>query len=244
VSGVTGSVTVASGTDHSCAATADGVVTCWGADRYGQSSGVADVALSVGPSVVPGVTGTQLALGERHSCVLSDAGGLTCWGDLTPPEMMPLALVDSESSSACAVSVDGFLICFDSTSHRILPFENVTDVAVGHTHGCAIMNGEAWCWGANAAGQLGAGAGAERQSGVAVELGPGVTAIDAGGNASCAVVQGALHCWGEGFGATPVNLELDRDITDVEMGASFVCATTSDGSVLCFGDDRYGQLGL
>ena len=78
--------------------------------------------------------------------------------------------------------------------------DGVTAISAGNTHGCAIHNGAAKCWGFNGSGEIGDGTQTRRLSPVSViGLETSVTAIAAGGHHSCAVVDAtAARCWGRG----------------------------------------------
>jgi alpha-tubulin suppressor-like RCC1 family protein len=87
--------------------------------------------------------------------------------------------------------------------------------------------------------------------------------IDAGPSSSCAIAaDGSLRCWGDnssgqlGYGNTaaigdnetpasvpPVDLGAGRTAVKVATGGSHTCAILDDGSVLCWGQGVYGQLG-
>ncbi len=141
----------------------------------------------------------------------------------------------------------------------------------GTDHTCALAQGTVRCWGFGAAGQLGYGStntiGDDETPGSAgpVNLGSGrgVTAISAGLAHTCALLDDStVRCWGfgadgqlgygnissigddEGAGsAGPVDLGLGRTVTAISAGAYHTCAVLNGGSLRCWGNDRYGQLG-
>jgi alpha-tubulin suppressor-like RCC1 family protein len=91
-------------------------------------------------------------------------------------------------------------------------------VVAGDTHSCARgTSGALWCWGDNRYGQLGTGDTLARTRPAAVDL--------AGHEVSKIYVAA-------GYG----ELSSDR--------AAYSCALTTLGELLCWGDDRFGQLGL
>jgi alpha-tubulin suppressor-like RCC1 family protein len=84
----------------------------------------------------------------------------------------------------------------------------------------------------------------------------GVRELAAGTYHSCAVDSGgAVKCWGSnGYGqlgdgtttsrATPVTAgDLESGIVAVQAGSVHTCALTGAGTVKCWGDNQYGQLG-
>ena len=141
----------------------------------------------------------------------------------------------------------------------------------GTDHTCALAQGTVRCWGFGAAGQLGYGSmntiGDDETPGSAgpVNLGSGrsATAISAGLAHTCVVLDDStVRCWGFGgdgrlgYGnissigddeapgpAGPVDLGLGRTGTAISAGAHHTCAVLDGGSLRCWGNDRYGQLG-
>jgi hypothetical protein len=85
ITDVTSAIDVDSGLGHVCALVADGTVSCWGSNFYGQLGRNTRVS-SQDPQSVLNVSGAwQLAVGRHHACVLitSSAPGtndIQCWG--------------------------------------------------------------------------------------------------------------------------------------------------------------------
>jgi alpha-tubulin suppressor-like RCC1 family protein len=101
----------------------------------------------------------------------------------------------------------------------------------------------------------------------AIDLGTGHSAVsaDVGGAGTCAVLDdGSLKCWGSNFqgflgqgdennrgdqpgelgdALHPVDLGAGRKVLSVSLG-SHVCALLDGGKLKCWGDGRYGALGL
>jgi alpha-tubulin suppressor-like RCC1 family protein len=147
----------------------------------------------------------------------------------------------------------------------------IQNVVAGEAHTCVLLDdGGVMCWGSNTFGQLGYGANitsfgikAFPYSAGRVALGPlPVVALAAGGYHTCALlVNGSLICWGYskrgqlGYGnmfdigddelptAAGVVNTGGIFISSVACGATFTCALATNGSVMCWGDNFYGQLG-
>ena len=114
------------------------------------------------------------------------------------------------------------------------------------------------CWGGNAYGQVGDGTTTERLTPTAVAgLSSGVSALAAGGRHTCAVTSGGdARCWGDnGYGQlgdgttttrlTPVAVAgLTGSVAGAAAGTSHTCAVTTGGSLVCWGFDGYGQIGI
>ncbi len=120
--------------------------------------------------------------------------------------------------------------------------------------------GSALAWGLNNLGQLGDGSSTLiRTTPVAAHLPAGVlvTAVAAGDNSSLALTSdGRVLAWGWNLDGqlgdgtttnrpTPVAVHLHKGthVTAIDAGAAFSLALTSDGRVLAWGDNRFGQLG-
>ena len=186
VSGLESRVTqISAGFAHSCAVV-NGGAWCWGSNFNGNLGDGSTTDRNV-PVQVSGLESgvTQISAGGdlSHSCAVVN-GGAMCWGANNYGQLG-----------------DG------SMTQRLTPVQvsglesGVTQISVGgeisNTHTCAVVNGGAWCWGANAVGQLGDGSTTQRLTPVQVSgLESGVTQIEAGFGHSCAVVNGGAWCWG------------------------------------------------
>src|ERR1700722_3154629 len=133
-------------------------------------------------------------------------------------------------------------------------------IAAGGDHTCGIRaGGTLWCWGDNTYGQLGLG------SHTSADLPRQVTSPARGGWASviadfedtCAIrTDTTLWCWGDnGFGVlgtgnstcpdrpTQVTTPAAGGWTSVTAGTNHTCATRTDATLWCWGEDEHGQLG-
>jgi alpha-tubulin suppressor-like RCC1 family protein len=237
-----GVVAVAAGPYHTCAVTAAGGLVCFGANWMGQlgDGSTDDSALPVPVSgLASGVV--AVAVGEMHSCALTDEGAVKCFGHNLSGQL------GDASNDASAVPVDVVGLSGDATA-----------VTAQGNHSCALnAEGGAVCWGYNGYGQLGDGSTDSSSVPVAVDgLASGVVSISAGTFFTCAVdADGAALCWGSnasgqlGDGTiedrylpTPV-ICLDEDVVSVAAGGLHACAVRPDGGVLCWGDEKLGQLG-
>ncbi|HEX8112963.1 MAG TPA: hypothetical protein VF516_34765, partial [Kofleriaceae bacterium] len=114
-----------------------------------------------------------------------------------------------------------------------------------------------WCWGFGFNGEIGIDDFEPFTTPQHLTALTGTMKIIAGGSHACAIkASGALACWGAsyngeigdgGYGnrGTPVAVAMpgNASVLDVSAGEQHTCAVLADGSVACWGDDRFGQLG-
>jgi alpha-tubulin suppressor-like RCC1 family protein len=251
-----GVTTVATGpmSDHSCAVVAAGGVKCWG---YTPTGAVGDGTtgdsnnVRVSPRTVTGISGaTAVATGAGHSCAVIAGGTVKCWGAAGYGELGDGTTGDSQGRRLVPVTVSGV--------------SGATQVTAGSNHTCALVaGGLVKCWGKSDFGQVGDGTFGD-DSGVRLQpvtvLGvEGAVQISAGSRSTCAVLgSGSIKCWGFNlFGQlgdgskgdsrsarpSPVTVGLVTDAVAVASGANHACALMSAGTVKCWGDAAFGQMG-
>jgi prepilin-type N-terminal cleavage/methylation domain-containing protein len=132
--------------------------------------------------------------------------------------------------------------------------------AIGSSFTCTVTSspvGGAKCWGLNANGQLGSNGTTNSSIPLDVTgLTSGVARIATGGAFACAVTTGGgVKCWGLnsngqlGNGTltqslTPVDVTgLSSGVSELSGGTAYMCALMVAGTVKCWGDNGYGQLG-
>ncbi len=130
-------------------------------------------------------------------------------------------------------------------------------IAAGSGHACVLReSGKVACWGRNDQGQLGDGTTEDRSSAVAVQGLADVVELALGRDHTCARrSDGAVLCWGSnargqlGIGQAgagsrrPVMVRGLSDAKAIASGDEHTCALRNDGPMVCWGDNRDGQLG-
>ena len=226
-----------------CAVTASFGAKCWGLNTNGQVGDGTTVTRLIPTDVTGLTTGvSQIGAGASHVCALTTVSTIQCWGLDTSGQ-----LADGIVTQRTTPQV---------VSNLIIGSGNVP--AFNQT--CALTNaGGIVCWGNNGKGQLGNG-NKNNQSTPTLVLGlsTGALQVSAGKDFTCAIVVGnTAKCWGSnsngqlGTGSTTDSLTavavsgLNGNTKAITAGAGFACViqSLSGGSVWCWGDNTYGQLG-
>lgn len=212
----TDAVDLVGGDLHTCALTSDGTVWCWGYNFYGQlgkgdSGAGTDSSLPVAVSSLSG-RAVSITAGANHTCAVMDDGTAKCWGSngdgqlgdgTTTQRVLPTLVKDSAGT--------GWL-------------NNVAEIKSGNSsaHTCAATaDGQAWCWGRDANGQIGDGdePGTDPDQLLPAKVRNVVTSV----------------C---GTPGTDFN-----DVKGLALGGAHSCALLGVGQACCWGSDSQGQLG-
>ena len=237
-----GVMSVGAGTQHSCAVTTGGAVSCWGQNLSGELGDSANTPSNV-PVPVTGLGSgvAAVAVGSQHTCALTDAGGVWCWGANNAGQLGN----GTTTGSNVPVAVSGL-------------GSGVAQIAAGDDTTCAVTDaGAARCWGANGSGQLGDGSTVHRTTPVGVSgLGADVAQIAAGGPNACAVTTaGAAWCWGSDlYGQLGDGQQDDSSVPiavtgfgtgagQITVGTRHACLVATTGAAYCWGSPNYGALG-
>jgi alpha-tubulin suppressor-like RCC1 family protein len=229
VTGISTTVQVAPSGGRTCALLRDGSIRCWGMGYLGNGT----TSNSVTPVMVSGITD---ATRITNSCALVTGGSAKCWGHNGEGDLGNGSTVDS------AVPVD------------VLGVAGATEI-----EGTCVLvaGGTIKCWGNNSWGQLGNGSIAAWSTAPVDVIGiSGATQISSAYGHRCALLPGGtVKCWGFnrqgqlGDGSTdegtptPVDVVGLTGATQVTAGEVHTCALMLGGTVKCWGDNSFGQLG-
>jgi alpha-tubulin suppressor-like RCC1 family protein len=140
---------VSVGSTSTCALGAAGAVYCWGAGGSGQLGNNTNTAIQstavavITTGALSGVTVTQISAGTAFACAIGSAGAAYCWGLGTTGQLGNSA----SASSSVPVAV---------TTSGVLAGVILAQVSSGQLSTCVeATTGAFYCWGGNAAGQLG-----------------------------------------------------------------------------------------
>jgi alpha-tubulin suppressor-like RCC1 family protein len=252
-------LSIAGGSEHTCAIASDHQAYCWGNGDNGRlgnnDTGASDVPVAVDTSgVLAGKTILSIVAGYQHTCAIASDHQAYCWGDNTygqlgdgsgVPSYVPVAV-----STAGALSGKTILSIYAS----------------GSSHTCVIASDNlAYCWGYGEDGQLGNGVTFSSSSPVQVNTSsvlPGQTVVSlaTAWQSTCAIgSDGKAYCWGNnasgqlGDGsnsasALPVAVQdtgvlSGKTLTSITADGTTACALDSAGAAYCWGNNTNGQLG-
>ncbi|HEX8392369.1 MAG TPA: hypothetical protein VF665_08450 [Longimicrobium sp.] len=251
---------LAAGDAFTCGVDEAGAAHCWGrADRVqagtvlapGRGSSVPPRQTRLPVEVTGGHRFARVVAGNAFACGLTLDEQVFCWG-ANESGQLGRGQPDRDAHPA---------------PQRVpLPGRAAT-LAAGAHHGCALLaSGQVYCWGGNAAGQLGDGSTAGRGHPARVERLPALARIAAGASQTCGVARnGRLFCWGgnlvdaalEDRSSVPCAVEetfrctvrpewIHRSLRwrEVAPGSAHGCGIATSGAALCWGSNAMGSLGL
>jgi alpha-tubulin suppressor-like RCC1 family protein len=224
---VSGAVSVAVAQSNiSCAVISDGTVKCWGNNIDGQLGNGTASNQDYAPVTVPGLTGVKsVYLGNNFSCALVTGGTVKCWGKNNFGQLGN----GTNTSSYSPTSVSGLT--------------GVTALSGDWYNACTLItDGTVKCWGVDY-----------------TNLPSAVTGVTGARSlsAKCAVISGGtVKCWkrGNDYGqlgdgtstyasSMPYVIPNLGGVTEVSVQYTSACAVISGGTLKCWGNNDYGQLG-
>ena len=236
-------VQVASGLVSVCALRAEGTVLCWGSNGKGQLGDGTTTAHAT-PALVPGLSDVvEIVSSHEYVCARRKSGTVACWGDNAHGQLGD----GTTENRASPVDVKGIT--------------QATQIAVGLDHTCAVstLAGAVSCWGHNNVGQVGAISLGENVTTPTAIVGSLLAAeVRASVLYTCArVAPGDLMCWGANSGNVfladapstveifgPTKIPGVSNVASLALGDDHACVVEVDGTVLCWGANASGALGL
>ena len=223
-------------------------LACWGDNDSGQLGLGDNIDKDVSnsntfPNLGTNKTASAVSAGNEHTCAILNDEKVKCWGKGGSGRLGNGASTDQNSPVAVSMS--------SNTAKKI---------SAGGEHTCAIFDDDkVYCWGENAVGELGIGSTTDQNTPTVVDLGTDktATAIGTGFAHTCALLNDkSVKCWGGNHRGqlgnrghansnTPVAVPLGsgRTATAIHAKGSHTCAILDDGSLLCWGENVFGQLG-
>ena len=254
------------GRSHTCVLISTGQVKCWGSNSGGKlglesddDSLRGDDAAEMGadlPFLPLPKKVVQITAGESHTCVRFEDKSVGCWGNNDQGE---LGIGDTLPRGAAPGDIS------DIATVPIGPAESISAGGAGT---CAVVAGQAHCWGANTLGQFGLGDELPRGDGITAIEGASalasITKVTLGYLHSCfALGVGDPICVGGGFYGNLVqgnnvsyggqvgetisvapSINVGAPISKIAAGGDHTCVVTTDGRLFCYGYGANGVLGL
>lgn len=233
VSGLTGVTHLTAGSYFACAVTS-GTVRCWGSGISGQfGNGTIVGSSNVPATAATGITNaTMVTAGGSHVCAVNGTtGDAWCWGDRSFGQVGDGMRVRSNPIT---------------TPYYFGVSFRPTKIFAANAGTCALVSGQAFCWGLNNFGQLGnvGQPTADSASPLPVTgLTSGVATLAAGLNHACAInTAGALSCWGDNsmgqrgsapFGAgNPLFAPIGAVMCSLDLDGDGVVLATTDAVLM------------
>jgi alpha-tubulin suppressor-like RCC1 family protein len=215
---------IAVGISHACALLNDGSVLCWGSNTFGQLGDGTNFD-SESPVAVVGLNNVvSLGLGYGTSCALLADQTVSCWGSNQWGQLGAVSMASS------------------STPVAVLGLSGVSALVTAANNNCAVLvNHTVRCWGETPGG-------GRITVPMTVSL-TGVVSMALGNGYGCAIVLDGTTWCTDGFSPTTgPSFAVVPGLTGavllaVGSGTQNACAVLTDGTVRCWGDNLYGQLG-
>jgi len=247
VTGLTGVIQVSAGASQSLALRSDGTVWAWGRNDVGQVGNGTISSAQDTPVQVAGLTGvTKVSAGFRFNLALRSDGTVRAWGANQLGQLGNGTTVNS------------------SVPVKVTGLSKVTAISAGADSSLATRPGatttSVFAWGGNSSGQLGDGTLTNRTtpklvSGINT---PFIAGIAAGVDyATVLGTDGSVWGWGNDrsgqLGDASASLPVTRPVNTIAAGSGItqlaadfttMFALKSNGTVLAWGDNSEGQLGI
>jgi prepilin-type N-terminal cleavage/methylation domain-containing protein len=248
---------ISAGDSHTCVIASDDNAYCWGANVNGGLGNGATVASSVPVAVttsgaLSGKTIKSISSGYDFTCAIASDNNAYCWGTNNTGQLG----INSTTRSLNPVAV--------LTSGALIG-KTVTSLSANYNHTCTVASdNNAYCWGANASGEIGDGTTVTRTVPTAVTRtgvlnGKTIKSISSGFQYNCVIASDDYpYCWGQNFGrlgngsntssTVPVATTLSgalngKKIASITAADTTTCALTDDSLLYCWGSNYYGMVG-
>lgn len=221
-------------------------------------------AASIGGTVSKAVT--DLTVGWAHVCAAAE-GRAYCWGwnssgqlgnasltNASKPVEVSQATIATPAQPALPSGCGSFFNPCTTPAKPAVPAsemvgKNVTAIAAGTNHTCAIAEATVYCWGKNSSGQLGNGTTIDSLAPVKVYMNPIDIPAQPAGPSGCG---GFFNpCTIPATPAIPKAALIDKIPIQISAGEDYTCVvaypttgTINDSRAYCWGKNADGQLGV
>ncbi|MBN1365812.1 MAG: hypothetical protein JW976_13465 [Syntrophaceae bacterium] len=226
---------------HTCMLDNSGKAWCWGSNVGGQLGNGNYANQSVPTQVLGGHVFSSITTGYYHTCAITTEGDAWCWGSNNYGQV-------GNSTTTYAEPVPVLV----SGNHKFKSIDAEYYTTCGLT-----VDEELYCWGTNMLGQFGTGSVTYAESSpVPAAYGIHVTSFGVGAYNMCVLDENqAAHCCGYGFyggngNGSPVHafnmvpVSGGHVFQSIFMNYLAACGIDMDNNAWCWGQNRYGQLGI
>jgi alpha-tubulin suppressor-like RCC1 family protein len=253
LSGITDAKEIAAGKNHACVLLdVSKRLKCWG-DNTSRKLGISgDDSQHIPTPTDVSVLDDDIKkvdAGENHTCALLENGTVKCWGS---NEFGQLGIDPADYTSMGINPADPFT----DTPTTVEYLTEITDLALGANHTCAIRGSEGLvlCWGRNDNRQLGVSNSVNTHDRKIVLNVTDAVSISSKGDFTCAILRDRqTMCWGannvgqlgNGIDDHPMGAEYVPNVfpaTQISAGVNHACAISGNGDVKCWGANNKNQL--
>jgi hypothetical protein len=271
----------------------DGSARCWGSNHQAECTVLERLENWYRPGFANGIEcATSLSIGGFGGLATYADGSVKIWSSYpqllqpteepsaplgTPVRVLGLTnakAVVAHAELASVIRDDDIAVWWGAfryepivTAPEPTPVEGlppVRQIAFGSSAACAVtLDGEVWCWGQNAAGQLGDGTTIPRMEPRPFPGLANAVSVALGGWFSCALLaDGSVQCWGSHahgelgrggdldpaaepetyFFPTPAPVPGLPPAKQLKAGTSRTCVVADDGTVWCWGSNSWGEI--
>lgn len=235
---------VSAGSMHTCVIDLNDQVQCWGENQRSDRS-------YAGQSDPPAGRFRQVSAGHDHTCGIRFNDQVECWGTYVnggnPQLLGTYSQIDAGGDFTCGVTTAGLVQCDNSTGLLSAPppAGEFVFVSTADIRACGILpNGTMHCWNVNSTEYP-----VTTPGGSQTFLTVSVAAWH-----TCTITvdqepffdDGEVNCWQHSVldfnhnkGQT---IPPDERFVDIASGTFHTCGIKTNGKVVCWGWDRYGQL--
>ena len=233
-----------SDSNHACYLSTNGTGYCWGTPN-GSPSSLGSSSNGNNPEEITYVSTSlrDLDVGNRATCVITASSKTLYCGGTTGGGNGELVYHSTSCGNWCPINLQYFETTFS---------EYASSVQIGSYTGCVIMDsGRLSCWGTWSGHS---GSPTSLSNTMYYSTTDSLANLSLGGYGNClTTTQGNLKCWSKNgvssnsaivsSSITSVSVPSGRDALDVSLGHNFACVLLDNNSIVCQGNDEYGQLG-